>query len=331
MLKAMRIDKPGLYPNMSAEVYHQDPWITPSLSSSLAKELLNRSPLHAWVASQRLNPDYEREDKGAFDLGTACHTLLMGDGPTIARLEFADRRTKAYKEAEAAARAEGKTPLLAADHDNALTMMDAVEAQLEMCGRPNAYNRDAVDAVECSAFAVVDGTPCRARADALIYPKDGRPGVIRDFKTIGGASADASPAACSKRIANLHYDLQAQHYVRTFEAAWEAHSGQPAKFVFELGLYETSNPYLGSFGELADEWADAAEERMAMARKRWNLCVETNTWPGYPATAVIFEPPVWHIRRAREEVEFARGHEARLGQDLVEAGVRFQAPLPAAE
>ena len=39
--------------------YHLDPCPEASLSSTLAKTMLAQSPLHAWTASPRLNPDWE--------------------------------------------------------------------------------------------------------------------------------------------------------------------------------------------------------------------------------------------------------------------------------
>ncbi len=48
---------PGLH-RLEAEACHRDPAPAPSLSSTLARLLLRRSPAHAWHASPRLNPDW---------------------------------------------------------------------------------------------------------------------------------------------------------------------------------------------------------------------------------------------------------------------------------
>ncbi|MEM7529066.1 MAG: PD-(D/E)XK nuclease-like domain-containing protein [Pseudomonadota bacterium] len=331
MSNPIRITAPGIYPSMSAEIYHSDPAPEPSLSSTAAKALMGQSPLHAWVKSPRLNPDWEPTHKEEFDLGTACHTMLMGDGPKIDRLDFTDRRTAAYKEAVALARAARMTPLLAADYDRAESMMEAVAAHLEEAGIPDGFNRNAVDEVECSAFAQVDGIWCRARADAIIWPKNGRPGVIRDFKTVGGTAPDASPEGACKAVSRLGYDLQTSHYVSTFQEAWEAETGERAKFVFQFGIFETVNPFLGIIAELADEWQEFADKLAARAREQWAYCMRTGNFPGYPTSVVILEPPIWLARRAYERLEFETAHKSRTGQDVLDEALQFQSPLPAAE
>lgn len=62
---------------MSAEAYHQDPAPQPSLSSSIAKILLDQSPRHAWLAHPKLNPNYVAEEDSRFDIGTAAHVMML--------------------------------------------------------------------------------------------------------------------------------------------------------------------------------------------------------------------------------------------------------------
>src|SRR5215472_13975214 len=77
---ARPISAPGFYPDINAETYFSDPIIRPSLTQSLCKILLERSPLHAWYAHPRLNPDYAPDDDTKFDIGNLAHTLLLGKG-----------------------------------------------------------------------------------------------------------------------------------------------------------------------------------------------------------------------------------------------------------
>ncbi|MBW4971899.1 hypothetical protein KZY98_15680, partial [Croceibacter atlanticus] len=63
---------PGTY-DLPAEVYHADQMCAvPTLSSSLARLMLARSPRHAWHASPRLNPDHQSDDRKTFDIGRAA-------------------------------------------------------------------------------------------------------------------------------------------------------------------------------------------------------------------------------------------------------------------
>jgi hypothetical protein len=78
----------------------------------VAKILLDRSPLHAWHAHPRLNPDYRHDDDTKFDVGNIAHKLMLGRGKDIVVLEFDDWRTKAAKDAREAAAAAGKLAVL---------------------------------------------------------------------------------------------------------------------------------------------------------------------------------------------------------------------------
>jgi hypothetical protein len=91
----MKIDKPGIYPGVSSADYFADPCPTPSLTQSLCKILIERSPQHAWIAHPRLNPQFEYDDDTKFDVGNIAHRLILGRGKDFEVVQFADWRTKA--------------------------------------------------------------------------------------------------------------------------------------------------------------------------------------------------------------------------------------------
>src|SRR5712675_710479 len=104
--------KPGIYYDISDEIYQTDCCDAPSLSSSIAKILVNDTPLHAWMAHPKLNPAFEREEKEIFDLGTVAHALLL-QGEHIAEIIGApDWRTKDAQMLRDDARSRGKIPIL---------------------------------------------------------------------------------------------------------------------------------------------------------------------------------------------------------------------------
>ena len=72
-----KVTEPGIY-DIPAADYHADPCPTASLSSSIGKIMDDKSPLHAWAAHPRLNPDCEENTATAFDLGAAAHALILG-------------------------------------------------------------------------------------------------------------------------------------------------------------------------------------------------------------------------------------------------------------
>ena len=90
-----------IHTDIAAAAYHADPAPEPSLSSSVARILVERSPRHAWWAHPRLNPDFA-PDRGsdAAAVGSAVHAVaLEGEWDRIAFIEAPDWRTKAAKEA----------------------------------------------------------------------------------------------------------------------------------------------------------------------------------------------------------------------------------------
>jgi hypothetical protein len=105
--------------DISAEAYHADPAPVPSLSSTLARLILNRSPRHAWTAHPRLNPDYEGKDSKTFDIGRAAHRAVLGKGgdfvpyPEEVLAKNGAASTTAAKEWAEEMRSRGMTPVKA--------------------------------------------------------------------------------------------------------------------------------------------------------------------------------------------------------------------------
>src|SRR5258707_5279988 len=109
--------KPGIYRDMDSATYFSDPCDEPSLSQSIAKVLLERSPLHARHEHPRLRPtttdddETEKYDKPKA-LGTASHAIMIGRGKTMEIIKANDFKGGEAKKLRDAAYAEGKTPIL---------------------------------------------------------------------------------------------------------------------------------------------------------------------------------------------------------------------------
>lgn len=81
--------RPGIYDTPEPE-YHADPCPEPSLSAGSAVTVLQKSPLHAWWGSERMNPDFERVEKRHFDIGSAFHARITGVGGPVWRINAPD-------------------------------------------------------------------------------------------------------------------------------------------------------------------------------------------------------------------------------------------------
>src|SRR5215472_5163605 len=97
------IDHPGIYPEMTIAEYFADPCPAPSLTQSLAKLLIARSPWHAKCAHPRLRdaaPEEEVEQYvKAKAIGSAAHQMMIGRGKDIAILHFDSWRSGDAKKA----------------------------------------------------------------------------------------------------------------------------------------------------------------------------------------------------------------------------------------
>lgn len=278
----------GIQQLTSAE-YHADPAPEPSLSATLAKILLSKSPRHAWHASPRLNPDWQPVNKKTFDIGRAAHRAILGCGDDYAAIpddllaSNGAASTKAAKEWSADCRDAGRTPLKSDECDQIEAMRIVAHARLLEYGIVLDPARS-----ELAAVAQIEGIYCRAMLDNVPEPET-RP--ILDFKTC----EDASPEACLKAILNYGYDVQAEHY----RAVWKAATGQDRPFVFIF--QEKSAPYEVTLIKLSGSFEHYAQRRAAKARKIWGECIRSNNWPGYPIGMHEVDPPAWLIEREFQE------------------------------
>lgn len=307
----IRIYAPGEYA-LSADEYHADPCPEPSLSSSIAKLLLDRSPLHAWTAHPWLNPDFKRETSRQFDLGAVAHAIMLGSGDVFVVIDAADYRTKAAQEARAAAYAAGLIPVLPDQLARVEAMVRAARRQLEAHEDAAGVFRSGTP--ESTLVWQEGDTWCRCRLDWRPDPLEPRHACFDDYKT---TAASAEPNAWSRQLFSLGYDIQAAFYARGIEKILGT-----AEPIFRFVVQEVEPPYALSVISLPPHAVEIAAERVAEAIDIWRTCLRTGNWPGYPTRTAWVEPPGWYLaaweeRKARMQPERSR----------VETAIAWQAPL----
>jgi len=280
-----RVPGEGLY-RLPEAAYHADPAPEPSLSSSLARVLLDQSPLHAWTAHPRLNFAWEPEAPSArMTLGSACHALLLGHGAAVRVVDADSWRTKAAQMERDAAIAAGELPLLAAAHEEAQNIVEAARDQMAVCGLEAAAA--GFGDREVSAFARHEsGVWLRARFDWIA---EGR-GLIVDYKTTENAAA--KPFA--RRAAQMGYDVQAAFYLHVLGLLDSELAGR-VRFVFVA--QEIRAPYALAAYELSEADLEVARRKVEAAASLWSRCLSQDSWPAYPPRIERITLPHWSQAR----------------------------------
>lgn len=303
----------GVHHIGSAE-YHRDPCPEPSLSSTLAKKMLQQSPLHAWTDSPRLNPAGEPTDTKTFDIGRAAHRAVLGAGgdyvaiPVELLASNGAASTKAAKEWISDVREAGKTPLKADEIAQIETMAEKAREKMRRLGEDLDPARS-----EMAAIAQIDGVWCRAMLDNVPLLA-ARP--IYDFKTC----ESAHPLAVQRAILNYGYDIQAEHY----RQVWLAATGEDR--VFRFLFQEKSAPFETCVVELGYDTLFMARKKIARAREMWRVCLDRGQWPGYPIGVQRIDLPEWAVAQWLERESQEAAHKRQVGTDILLAAMQLQAP-----
>lgn len=273
------LDGPSVFDNMPADVYHADPSPEPSMSSGIAKILVTQSPLHAWHAHPRLNPNYIAEMNGDFDRGSAAHALFLQGEDIMVECAFNDWRTNASKDARAEARAAGKLPLLSKHVGAVCAMVAIAKRALEDsvgCGIERFH-------AERTVIWNDHGIWKRARFDLEHHTRD----MLLDYKT----TENADPFAFARAIVPLGYDVQAAHY----SDAYMAKEGIEDEPDFLFLVQEREPPYACSLVGLEPALMDLGKRKVERASKIWADCISTGKWPGYPQNIAWVDAPAWAL------------------------------------
>ena len=291
----MKITEPGIYRDVSEEYYRSDPCPIPSLTQSLAKIIIERSPQHAWTASAALNYDWLPDDDTKFDLGNAAHRLVLGRGKDFHELDFDSWSTKAAKEARKAAASIGKIGILSEQFYRAGQMAERMRTQLNSHEDRDAFTNG------CAEVMIAwqeDGIWFRSLIDWL--HDDLR--TIDDFKSTGMSVA---PHLLGIRAEAGGWDVQAAFILRGLDVLDPEGAGRRR---FRFIAQETDEPFALNVVHMSEHWIEMGRRKVNTAATIWRQCIQSDKWPGYPRRAIVPEYPVFKETRwlEREEQEFDR-------------------------
>lgn len=265
---------------ISAAEYHRDPCPEPSLSSSVAKLLVDRSPAHARAAHPRFGGE-SNAPSAAMDRGSLIHKLVLDAGAPLRVIEADDWRTKAAREQRETARDNGEIPVLARVHAEASKVAETIRARL--ADRGVVLDGESELACVWTEQTVSGPIWCRSLFDHVRES-----GVIYDLKS----SVSAHPRACVRHVLDYGYDIQRAAYVRALERARPELAGR-VEVVFLF--VELEPPYAVLPARLDGRLRAYGERRWITACEAWGQALRTDYWPAYTddSAPVYLEAPGW--------------------------------------
>lgn len=281
----MKIEKPGIYRGIDVEHYHADPCPVPSLSQSIAKVLIDRSPLHAAAAHPRLTkPAAEDEEVEKYVkakvVGDAAHKIMIGRGKDLAVGKFADWRGKEAKAFKDEALAAGKTPILDAHLAAAHKIVFAGREQIDLHQERDCFQQGAGEV----ALIWQEG-PIWFRClvdwlhDDLL--------TADDYKT---TAMSVAPHVIGMRAADAGWHIQAAMIERGLDALDPDNAGRRR---FRFIAQEQDEPHALNVMLMTEHWLTMGRKQLQHAVDQWGACLASGNWPGYPPFAVTPEFPGW--------------------------------------
>ena len=286
--------EPKILYDLPEKFYHADPCDTPSLSASLAHLMVSASPLHAWTASRKLNPDYESVDTPAFNIGRAFHSLILDERPRVrVREEYGDWpdwRSKEARKWRDDMQEAGEIVITEAEadalHPMRVNALKTLKASLDT--EPEKLP------TEVSLVWDAGGVTNRARVDAIDTEKR----IAVDLKT----TADlADPHRWVAASMDHGIDLRAAHYLDGLEACfpWKpAPRGAvtpcvPWRYIFLV--VEKSAPHACSLVELDERTLAMGQSKLERARRSWGDCLKLDDWPAWSRAVEEVSAPEWRV------------------------------------
>lgn len=298
-----RISIPGIY-SIPAETYHMDPIVVPSLSCSIARMLVRKTPRHAWQAHARFGSVGIIPTK-VMDDGSAIHAMTAGQshlidvirtvyGPKTKNKDLIgkpvrDYKTDAASEERDEIRCMGHIPVLAHRLPELTACYQAATKQLQQAEDGEVFlspGRSEVMAVSCEG-----GVYLRVLIDRL--PDDRRlpPGDLKCTEL------SAAPGGWERRL-QTEYAFQDAFYRRVLRGA-EGHERPAMRFcVIEL------DPPHGTVIMAALPGLQAlAEAEVERAVRIWRQCMQTDVWPLYPPFTAWVDAKPWQVTEAHDAAD----------------------------
>jgi hypothetical protein len=262
----------SLLPITAAEYHDETFSLLPHLSSSIAREIVLRSPLHAWSKHPKFGgKDARDKPSKAMSQGTLIHALVLDAGHgSVAVIEAKSYVTKKARAERARAVSEGKTPVLTHKLELAKITAELVQAAIVKEGFSLASGK-AEQVITWEEETPHGPVPCRAMLDWL---HDFQPLII-DLKTC----TSAHPDRAAKSVEKFGYHIQQAAYRSALRKLRPGTTDIDFPWVF-CEILSPSAIILKVYRP-AVSMIQLGERLWHRACERWAECLQSNVWPDY--------------------------------------------------
>lgn len=294
---------PGLHRGVPKDVYMGDSFsLVPTLSASIAKLVVNRSPAHAWSAHPK-GGRFRGESSDSMNTGTLLDSLLLGGDTELVTLpehlpdakgklvptndKFLLGSAKQWRDDQVAA---GKLPVDRRDLEHARNAVGIIRENLA---------RDGVildGQNQITALWNEGDVACKGRFDHWSEERL----TIYDLKVV----ECAHPDAVARKMIDFGWDIQAAAYTRAVETVHPEYAGRVRFVVLAV---EPKPPHEVLVRGLAGTMRALGEWKWTQAVKAWDACLRERRWPGYTGMETGIEAPPWAL--AKMEQGLAGGSE----------------------
>ena len=279
---------------MKEEDYHADPCKHPSLSSTMANTLIEKTEIEAFNQSKRLNPEVKDKKSDPMDLGTMAHELILQkkQDTFVINEAFDAWRSDAAKSWKKTIEDQGKIALNANTKGKVVQVEAMRDALFEQLKDHKDYSGILQKGRgEVAGFAFDDGIWKRAKFDFIDdykQPEHPEVDILVDYKTTGLTFDKWEKGELwgdgGKYIQNPHY-----------RSVYEAITNRKCKFIWVV--QRTVEPFLVRIYEIDDGYVEEVTLRYQQAVLKFKNCVANNIWRGEVPYTFHSYPPTWTLNK----------------------------------
>jgi hypothetical protein len=305
------IDKPGQY-DIPMDVYHGQPCIGPSVSSSGLRKIYLESPADFWAFSDLNDDRFEREETDAFVFGRAAHALLLGDDDFMAKFAVVPASAPARPlQSQILARIEGRISKSAEERFEFWDPFEAQHAGKTFLSENDLdHIRHIRDALEAHPIVplLLEG-----QAEQSLIWQDERTGLwLKSRLDMLSATGDLvdlkstafpEPRKLVRSVTDHGYRMQLGLATMALENVLgvpftpEAYAGRSAILIF----ISKKPPYHVAPIEVSFDALHWGRLECRKAIDTMAECIRTGHWPGPVEGVLTYDVPEWQLAELSEK------------------------------